>query len=447
MPARPDLHVWTSADVALLRKLTREAVPVDKIVARLKLTGAQCVYSARSRYGIKSPKAPALSSPSLPPNDQEVETKTTHDGVEARSNGVKIKTVEDLLRHIEADMDRFEIAASEATKWEVVTKDADDKAVVTPAFRVFVRLKPKAGPTTEERIAVVLDAAFKTRRPPVVRAHVRRRAERMQALVIADPHFGKYSWYRTTGHNYDLDIAKRLLGDATEFLLSHGEREGVTHRFILLLGDVCHYDTPQGTTTAGTALERDGRMQKMIEVGADALIGAIDRSAKAMQTTVALVPGNHDRAMSWAFQRILQERYRRDDRVTVDGCYTGRKYLTWEGNLLGLAHGDETSKTLPQLMAIEAAEQWGKAAYREIHKGHIHQRRAELQKPTIDTVDGVLVRTHPALCPPDDWHVAQGYVGPVRAMETYYYVAGGGLDGMKSWSPDATQPRQKRIAA
>lgn len=442
MAARKDLAAWTPDDIDRLRRLTAEGVHVQ-VIAKTLGRSLTSVRQARGRNKIKVPKVNplAIANGSARPlaTEQEIETKTTHDGIEARSNGLKIKTVEDLLVHIEADMDRFEIVSSEATKWEVVTKDADDKPVVTPAFRVFVRLRPKAGPTTEERIAAVLEAAFKERRPPIVRRHLRRRAERMQALVIADPHFGKYSWYRTTGHNYDLDIARRVLGEATEFLLSHGEREGVTHRYILLLGDQFHTDTPQGTTTSGTVLDRDGRMQKMIEVGADALVRAVDRSAAALPTTVVLIPGNHDRAMSWAFQRILQERYRRDARVTVDGGYTGRKYLTWERNLIGIAHGDETTKTLPQLMAIEAAEQWGKAAYREIHKGHIHQRRSELQKPTLDTVDGVLVRTHPALCPPDDWHVANGYVGPVRAMETYYYVAGGGLDGMKSWSPDVAK--------
>ena len=55
--------------------------------------------------------------PSKRADAEEVTQSQTGDTLEARSTSKRIKTVEDLLRHIEADMSRFEIAASEATKW------------------------------------------------------------------------------------------------------------------------------------------------------------------------------------------------------------------------------------------------------------------------------------------------------------------------------------------
>jgi hypothetical protein len=63
-----------------------------------------------------------IAAETLPAKDAEQVT-IKHDGdtKEARSVSRSIRTVEDLLRHIEADMTLFEVAASEATKWEATT--------------------------------------------------------------------------------------------------------------------------------------------------------------------------------------------------------------------------------------------------------------------------------------------------------------------------------------
>jgi hypothetical protein len=53
-----------------------------------------------------------------------------------------------------------------------------------------------------------------------------------------------------------------------------------------------------------------------------------------------------------------------------------------------------------------------------------------------------LVRTAPALCPPDEWHAVEGYIGAALAMETFYYHRAGGLDGMDVARPWATTHRR-----
>ena len=103
--------------------------------------------------------------PPKPSADAEQVTQSQNgDTLEARSTSRRIKTVEDLLRHIEADMTRFEVAQSEATKWEC--GDGDGGSI--ELHRVFVRLKPKGGPTTREVVEAMIDAARKdiTKRIP-----------------------------------------------------------------------------------------------------------------------------------------------------------------------------------------------------------------------------------------------------------------------------------------
>ena len=366
--------------------------------------------------------------PAKPAADAEqVTQRQDGDSLEARSTSRRIKTVEDLLRHIEADMARFEVAQSEATKWEC----GDGDGGTIELHRVFVRLKPKGGPTTIEVVEAMIDAAKKTLRKPLTKNVKAPKADGLwQVLVISDTHFGAYSWSKTTGgSDYDLDLAEQLVGKAGAELVAVGDAHKPTRRTIAFLGDLFHYDTPGGTTTGGTPLERDGRLQKMIQVGCDSLLGIVERSAASAPTDVVIVNGNHDEVLTWAFQRILVERFRGSKAVTIKPDFLSRQYLTHGRNLLGFTHGHKAKRKLPQIMALEQREAWSRSTYREWHTGHLHHQAADHNKP-LDTLDGVIVRTAPTICPPDDWHSANGFLGARQACETFLYSPDGGLRSM-----------------
>lgn len=365
-----------------------------------------------------------------PPKDAEqVTTKVSGDITEIRSSSRRIKTVEDLLEHVEADMTRFEIAASEATKWECASGDGDGGVTVTELHRVFVRLKPKAGPGIREVVEAMIAGASGLRRRPVSK-HKKPKGELWQVIVVADTHVGKYAWDKTTGHgDFDISICERDIAQTSRELIEVGNDYKPARRSIMFLGDLFHYDSPHGTTTSGTQLERDGRLQKMINTGSDVLLQIVEQSCDTVPTDVHIVNGNHDETLSWCFQKILFERFRNDRRVAVSMKFTGRQYVTHGGNLIGMAHGHRAKKKLPQLMAIEAANDWGRCRYREFHTGHLHSQAAEWQRP-IETIESVIVRTAPSVAANDDWHVEHGFVGSARAMETFLYRPEGGLTAM-----------------
>lgn len=370
---------------------------------------------------------------------EEVTRKADGDTLEARSVSRTIRTVEDLLAHVEADMTRYQVAASEATKWEVATVDrATGEPTVTELFRVWVRLKPRAGPKVAELVEAMIAGAGGRLRVRDSRNAKPRTDRPWAVLVVADTHFGAYAWAKSTGEaDYDLDIAARLLGDAAGELLEVAAGYKPGRITVAGLGDLFHYDTPGGTTTSGTPLERDGRLQKMISVGTDALVGLIDGASQVGPTDALVVNGNHDETLTWAFHRVILERYAKSRRVTVDQTYTPRKYLRHGGNLLGFVHGHRAKRRLPQLMAHEAAAAWAEAPYREVHTGHLHHQAAEWQRP-IETIDGVLVRIAPSLKPADDWHAASGFVGSRRGMELFVYDPEGGLRAMHVAGPRLT---------
>jgi hypothetical protein len=370
-----------------------------------------------------------LPPPAPSPDSEQVTQRQDGETLEARSTSRRIKTVDDLLRHIEADLTRYEVAASEATKWEC--GDGDGGAV--ELHRVFVRLKPRGGPTIRDAVSALIEGAKASLKP--IGRKLSKKSKPidgglLQLLVIADCHFGKYSWGKTTGSDdYDLGIAERLVMDAGSELISRGDQHRPARRVIAFLGDLFHYDTPSGTTTGGTPLERDGRLQKMLAVGCDTLLSLVALSSESVPTDVIVVNGNHDEVLTWAFQRILLERFRGSPAATIREQFTGRQYLSHGKNLLGFAHGHRAKKKLPQLMALEAAAEWSRCPYREWHTGHYHSQAA------IETLDGVVTRTAPAICPPDDWHAQHGFVGSRQAMETFIYSHDAGLVAMHVTSP------------
>lgn len=386
---------------------------------------------------LKAAVASKLPPPSPSADSEQVTQRQDGDTLEARSTSRRIKTVDDLLRHIEADLTRYEVAASEATKWEC--GDGDGGSI--ELHRVFVRLKPKAGPGVRECVEAMIQAATKSLRKPLTKSVKAKRDGLWQVLPVADTHFGNYAWGQTTGAgDWDLSIAERVVHGAAGELLAVGDSHKPTRRTIAFLGDLFHYDRAErAETSSGTPLERDGRLQKMIQVGSDVLLGIVERSAATCPTDVVLVHGNHDETLSWAFHRILLERFRNDRRVRVEERYTGRKYLSHGANLLGFAHGHKAKKRLPQIMAIEAAAEWAQCPYREWHTGHYHSSAAEWSRP-IETIDGVLTRVAPSLCAPDDWHSSHGFLNTRQCMETFLYAPDGGLTAMHVSTPTKGTP-------
>lgn len=452
MAQRHDLIGWSAEEHERFVSLTANGLSAKQVALLLNrefhdnqpVRTEASINNKRTKGKIKvGQRQPPIPARSAPP-EQEVERTDFRGGTEAKSIGTRIKSVEDLLRHIEADMSKFEIEKSEATKYETATRSPETgEANIVELHRVFVRLRPKMGPSVAEQVEAIINGAFAKRAPASHPRHKRRGDGIMQVIVVADPHVGKYAWSRETGwEDYDISIATSLLRESMSELIHDGNTRNVERRVILLLGDYFHYDTPHGATTGGTSLDRDGRIEKMIESGAAVLFDMIAESASRVQTEVVLVPGNHDAVLTIALRQILAAHFRADKRVLVDGRGTSRKYIKHGKCLIGATHGDKARKRLGELMAAEAASEWGDSICREIHTGHLHSIGE------VQTIAGVVVRTAPALCPPDGWHAAEGFVGATRGMQSYYYHSSGCLVGMSMSTPregDNAKEVRKRI--
>lgn len=438
MPLRKDRAAWTpDEDAHLTHCFAVLGMPVPKAQkswpARFPRRSLQAIRMRKQTLQVPTTPNPdivqhGVPQPLPPTPEQDVERTETQNGVEAKSYGRRIKTVADLLTHIDADLTKFEVAQSEATKNEQVVRDANNKIQVVEYHRVFVRLKPKVGLNAEELVRAVVSGAMRPRAPIPAKHDGKQNHNVMQGIVIADPHIGKYAWGKETGDgDYDIAIAIQRLRDAANYLIIKGKYDKVQRRDFWLLGDYLHYDTPSGQTTGGTPLERDGRADKMYAEATAVLYDLIEHSAQDCPTFVTVVPGNHDAILSVTLRHTLAAYFRNDERVTVDVAPKSRQYVEWGKCLIGLTHGDKARKNLHTLMASEASEAWGRTTYREIHHGHLHSEGEIQTVITAKNEPSVIVRQHRALCPPDGWHAQEGFVGTFRGMGAYYYHKAGAL--------------------
>ena len=138
--------------------------------------------------------------------------------------------------------------------------------------------------------------------------------------------------------------------------------------------------------------------------------------------------GNHDTHVSWGISHSLESLYSGNKHVSFNNGPALRKYWNHGNTLVMFTHGsDEKHKDLPMIMATESPKLFGECEYKECHAGHLHQVREIEHRLKTSEQFGVRVRILPSLTPPDAWHAKCGYIGNVRAAQSFLWSKYDGL--------------------
>lgn len=275
-------------------------------------------------------------------------------------------------------------------------------------------------------IANAVDRLFSDHRglklPPVKRLKQTAKGEKhCYACLFHDLHYGKYGWEGEVGEDTDSGITDRRMADAVAQHFRFA-RSFLVDEIVVPLGqDYFHSDNFKGTTHKGTPLDVDTRFQKVFEIGARAMIRAINQLRQIAPVRVLWVPGNHDRQTSWFLIHSLNARFHNDEDVTFDLGATKRKYHHYGCNLMGFTHGDTVKPDrMPGLMAQEMPEAWAQSTCRRWYTGHFHKSK-EIRYVGCDTHDGVSVVTAPSLSGNDAWHYDMGFINNNKAADAYMH--------------------------
>jgi len=354
----------------------------------------------------------------------ELETDYKRDAGTITTRSANITTLAAALAYSKVDLNEWEVDRHVINSWEVtmrLVRDGKEKAETYTNYQVKVWLKKRV-PTVAEtaaqqfrRLIADLPRARFVRPPPV-------KGNYLYELGIYDAHLGKLAHDQETGWgDYDCKIAARDYRAATDGLLARTPKG--TERIALVFGnDQFNADGETNLTTGGTPQDCDSRYHKVYRLGVEVSIEAIEKALSIAPVHVVIVPGNHDHQTAWHLGECLSHRFHGHRHVSIDNRPTPRKYLHYGQCLIGLTHGNRKHelKTLPNLMAAEMRAVWSQVLFREWHIGHEHTQKL------LETV-GVLVRTLPALCPPDNWHSGSGYVGNAQGSQAFAWHKTRGL--------------------
>lgn len=333
-----------------------------------------------------------------------------------------VRTLDDALKTANVNLMEWEVEKHTINKWDAARGAKSDQWDAIELWQVKVWLRRRKQAVFIDPLQSLIDE-IKKAGPKVSKATPKVSGKDAHLLVLGlfDAHFGKLAWAAETGNDYDLHIAESVFSNAFDDLMSRISGYNVESIVLPIGQDFFHTDNPQNATVNGTPQDVDGRRAKMFNIGVRAMMRCIDAAVNVAPVKILYSPGNHDRETSWYLVRVLEAYYHADKRVTVDSAPTTRKYITYGDTLIGFDHGDTIKPDkLPNIMAVEMREEWGKAKYTEWLTGHYHKVK-EQQFTSADTHGGTVVRTLPSLSGTDAWHYRNGFVHGRRAAEAYLY--------------------------
>ena len=335
-----------------------------------------------------------------------------------------VRTLDEAVAAAGVDLKVWKVSKWECTAWQVGMKlgrKGSEEPHVEQLYRVHLKLERRLPKPVQDAADEVYRRLSKCapKYPSPPRAPVK--DPHCLVLDLHDAHFGKLSWAAETGQNSDLRLSEQVWKNAVSDLLRFTRGYEFDNVVVPVGSDFLHVDNLDRSTTNGTPQDADGRTYKIIATAELAFVWMVEQLLGFKQVSLFYLPGNHDRLLSYCLARTVQAHFRHCKNVSVDVSPTSRKYVRYHDVLLGFAHGDVEKKgSLPGLMAVERPRDWGESKYREVHTGHYHKPMKH-EFRSLDTYNGVPVRTLSSLSAVDAWHYREGYVGTRRAAEAYIY--------------------------
>lgn len=368
----------------------------------------------------------------------------------------RIKTLDDLIKACEIDINEWEIVSYEVNKWEVgrknksvewkvekgtvVNGDISDngRIFVEPLFQVKAKLSRRKvyKDLGKQKEAVMAELKAYTRsndRDKVIQKYstLSRQFDSVKKdcaleINIPDLHIGKLAWGEETGDDYDIKIAVKRYKDAISTLISRTNVSQI-EKFILVVGhDFLNVDGKNNLTTAGTPQSSDSRFYKMVQVGKQLLIETIDELSLIANVDVIVVPGNHDSNSMLMMGDVLDAWYHKDENIKIYNDAAPRKYYQYGNTGIMYAHGhNENIAELDRVFSTQEPQLWAATKFRRIHVGHFHHSK-QLKIKDIDEKLGCIIKIISSLSSNDAWHSEKGYLS-LKGAEAFLYHRDQGL--------------------
>lgn len=364
-----------------------------------------------------------------------------------------IPSTEEIAQQYKIDLNEWEVKKIETTDWQTARKDRQVNMTYTDGVangtvidsgeftrvwnhRVNVTFVRR---TEEIRARTVLHEmrteaiSFAPKYPKI--KYPEHKDGLLYEIDLPDIHFGRLSWSGESGEDYDIKIAEQFALTALNGLLAHAKNYPISKILFPFGNDFFNVNNKLEMTVHGTPQQEDTRWSKTFKSGRMLATQMIEWCSQIAPVDVMIVAGNHDEERMFYLGEALEGRFYNNPNVYINNEAIKRKYYAYGQVLLGFTHGYyEKPQKLPLVMAIEAPHLWAKAKFREWHLGDKHHKK-EFEYKT-DESTGVVVRILRALAVHDTWTFDKGYVGALKAAESFLWHPDNGLVAQFTSLPD-----------
>lgn len=235
---------------------------------------------------------------------------------------------------------------------------------------------------------------------------------------LFDVHLGmRADGDETGGDDYDTKLAADDIHMAigNVMALSPDSEEAI----LLVGGDFFHAtDDTNQTMRSKNALDVDTRLFKTLDIGIEVVAAAIERIAsKHKRVTVRVLRGNHDETSHMALTLALAQRYRGQQRITIDKSRRDIFMYQWGKCLIAAHHGDRQKPERLAMILAEICPFWSESPQRIVFTGHLHSQQSE-------DFPGITWERLRAFCPPDAYGAQ---FAPRRAMHAITFNKNTGI--------------------
>ena len=257
----------------------------------------------------------------------------------------------------------------------------------------------------------------------VVYPTIKRQPIKDKHLFIIDPadvHIGKLALAVETGHEYNIQIAKKRCLEGVEGLIQKAQGFPLDKIMLVIGNDILHFDTTRRTTTGGTPQDTDGMLHSIYLEGLQLYVEIIEKLVTLADVEVVYNPSNHDYMSGYMLAQTLSAWFRGSKNVTFDVSIKHRKYTRYGANLIATSHGDGAKhEDMPLLMASESRD-WSDTTHRYIYLHHLHHLKRVRWQDAGDK-PGVTYQILRSPSAPDSWHSQKGYCGAPMAIEGFIH--------------------------
>jgi len=357
----------------------------------------------------------------------------------------RMRSKEDVIKEFNIDLnlwsvEKFRVKTSEgyrkdrSVEWHVkdgsvLQGDVSDsgKMLVVPLYHIEVRLVRKTDEIRARTVSagIIEDARSYSPSYPKIK-YTKPKHGAMYEISMPDLHFGRLCWGEETGIDYDIEIAAEMVHGVLDKLLTYAKLFEIEKVLLPIGNDMFNVNSKGNITVNGTAQQEDTRFQKTFRAGWHLVVNMIEKCNEIAPVEVVVIKGNHDEERIFYLGEVLDAWFSKNPNVEVDNKAIGRKYYLYGKNLIGFAHGSDVKPDkLEGLMPLEVPDKWAASKYREWHTGHVHH----LYKLNNDAEEnlGIVVRSLRSLVPADAWTFDHGFVGALRAAESFVWDKENGL--------------------